>query len=198
MKEHTRWNVRHGSTEERRLIADGGESENEEGESENEDEAEREEETENEDEAATDEDQEADEDEAESQTPEREEKTGVLYLDLEGLFLDLLGLEVDLDEVVLDVRANPGDDKLLGNLLSAVSGLLDGPNPKEMLSDLTNGLFDFEGLDGESMSGYVRGAAESVLDDVPIEEFISQFVTELVRQLTESSESEGGAEEASG
>lgn len=56
---------------------------------------------------------------------EGEEATGVLHLDLDGLALDLLGLEVHLDEVVLDVSARPGDNNLLGNLLSAVTGLLD-------------------------------------------------------------------------
>jgi len=57
---------------------------------------------------------------------ESEEATGVLHLDLDGLALDLLGLEVHLDEVVLDVSARPGDNNLVGNLLSAVTGLLDG------------------------------------------------------------------------
>lgn len=57
---------------------------------------------------------------------EGEEATGVLHLDLDGLALDLLGLEVHLDEVVLDVSARPGDNNLVGNLLSAVTGLLDG------------------------------------------------------------------------
>ncbi|AXR78343.1 hypothetical protein [Natrarchaeobaculum sulfurireducens] len=54
--------------------------------------------------------------------------SGVAHLDLDGLFLDLLGLEVNLNEVTLDVSARPGENNLLGNLLSAVSGLLDGPS----------------------------------------------------------------------
>ncbi|PLK21031.1 hypothetical protein [Natronobacterium gregoryi] len=58
---------------------------------------------------------------------ESDETAGVLHLDLDGLFLDLLGLEVNLDAVTLDVSARPGENNLLGNLLSAVSGLLDGP-----------------------------------------------------------------------
>ena len=39
---------------------------------------------------------------------------------------DLLGLVVDLDTVVLDIVAQPGPGNLLGNLLCAVAGLLDG------------------------------------------------------------------------
>jgi hypothetical protein len=52
---------------------------------------------------------------------------GILHLDLGPLFLDLLGLQVDLSQVVLDIAAQPGAGNLLGNLLCAVTGLLDSP-----------------------------------------------------------------------
>ena len=42
------------------------------------------------------------------------------------LNLNILGLEVDLNRVVLKVIANSGAGQLLGNLLCAVAGLLDG------------------------------------------------------------------------
>ncbi|QCW03932.1 hypothetical protein [Natrinema pallidum] len=79
-----------------------------------------------------------------------DETAGVLHLDLDGLFLDLLGLEVNLNPVTLDVSARPGGNNLLGNVLSAVTGLLDGPgavldkvqsllgDPKEVLSSLVS------------------------------------------------------------
>ena len=51
----------------------------------------------------------------------------ILNLDLGPLNLDLLGLVIDLAPVSLDVTAVPGAGKLLGNLLCAVAGLLDGP-----------------------------------------------------------------------
>ena len=51
----------------------------------------------------------------------------ILHLDLAPLALDLLGLQVDLSEVVLDIGAQPGAGNLLGNLLCAVTGLLDSP-----------------------------------------------------------------------
>ena len=51
---------------------------------------------------------------------------GILHLDLGPLFLDLLGLQIDLSQVVLDIAAAPGPGNLLGNLLCAVTGLLDG------------------------------------------------------------------------
>lgn len=51
----------------------------------------------------------------------------ILNLDLGPLNLDLLGLVIDLAPVSLDITAVPGAGKLLGNLLCAVAGLLDGP-----------------------------------------------------------------------
>ena len=49
----------------------------------------------------------------------------VLTLDLGPLNLDLLGLVVDLAPVHLDITAQPGPGNLLGNLLCAVTHLLD-------------------------------------------------------------------------
>jgi hypothetical protein len=51
----------------------------------------------------------------------------ILHLDLGPLNLDLLGLVVDLSQVVLDITAVAGAGNLLGNLLCAVTGLLDNP-----------------------------------------------------------------------
>ena len=52
---------------------------------------------------------------------------GILALDLGPLHLDLLGLVVDLNEVILDVTGQTGAGNLLGNLLCALTGLLDIP-----------------------------------------------------------------------
>ena len=51
----------------------------------------------------------------------------ILHLVLAPLDLDLLGLQVHLDRVRLDIVAVSGPGNLLGNLLCAVVGLLDGP-----------------------------------------------------------------------
>ena len=51
----------------------------------------------------------------------------ILDLVLGPLDLNLLGLEVHLDQVHLNITAVPGPGNLLGNLLCAVAGLLDGP-----------------------------------------------------------------------
>jgi hypothetical protein len=50
----------------------------------------------------------------------------ILHLVLGPLDLNLLGLVVHLDKVVLDIVAVSGAGALLGNLLCAVAGLLDG------------------------------------------------------------------------
>jgi len=50
----------------------------------------------------------------------------ILNLVLGPLHLDLLGLVIDLNRVVLNIVAQSGAGNLLGNLLCAVAGLLDG------------------------------------------------------------------------
>lgn len=64
----------------------------------------------------------------------------VLNLVLGPLDLDLLGLVVHLDRVVLNIDAISGPGNLLGNLLCAVAGLLDGPGGGlgAVLSNLLN------------------------------------------------------------
>ena len=66
----------------------------------------------------------------------------VLLLDLGPIFLDLLGLEVDLSQVVLDIDAVAGAGNLLGNLLCAVTGLLDGFSLLDSLLDRINRILD--------------------------------------------------------
>jgi hypothetical protein len=50
----------------------------------------------------------------------------ILHLVLGPLDLDLLGLQIHLNQVVLDIIAVTGAGNLLGNLLCAITGLLDG------------------------------------------------------------------------
>jgi hypothetical protein len=69
---------------------------------------------------------------------EQPERCPILHLELGPLDLDLLGLVVHLDRVVLDITAVPGPGNLLGNLLCAIAGLLDGVN----LSGILQGLWE--------------------------------------------------------
>jgi hypothetical protein len=62
----------------------------------------------------------------------------VLHLTLGPLDLDLLGLQVHLDQVVLDITAQSGPGNLLGNLLCAVTHLLDSNASGNALSNLLN------------------------------------------------------------
>ena len=70
----------------------------------------------------------------------------ILDLDLGPLHLDLLGLVIDLNEIQLDITAVPGAGNLLGNLLCAVAGLLDGSGPLNGLVTLLNRLLTGLGL----------------------------------------------------
>lgn len=62
----------------------------------------------------------------------------ILFLQLGPLDLDLLGLVVHLDQVTLDIDAETGSGNLLGNLLCAVTGLLDGAGSLFEISNLLN------------------------------------------------------------
>lgn len=64
----------------------------------------------------------------------------IVNLVLGPLHLDVLGLNVDLNQVVLDIVAQSGAGKLVGNLLCAVTGLLDGGNGLSGLANLLNRL----------------------------------------------------------
>jgi hypothetical protein len=70
----------------------------------------------------------------------------ILHLELGPLDLDLLGLQVHLDQIVLDITAQSGPGNLLGNLLCAVAGLLDGNG--RALGRLANLLNDILGALG--------------------------------------------------
>lgn len=66
----------------------------------------------------------------------------ILFLDLGPIFLDLLGLQLDLSQITLDLTAVPGPGNLLGNLLCAVVGLLDGFDLSGVLGNVLNNLLD--------------------------------------------------------
>lgn len=64
----------------------------------------------------------------------------ILDLVLGPLDLDLLGLVVHLDRVHLNITAESGPGNLLGNLLCAVAGLLNGPVDLGLLTNLLNAI----------------------------------------------------------
>src|SRR5215218_1663821 len=66
----------------------------------------------------------------------------ILHLELGPLDLDLLGLVVHLDKIVLDIDAQSGSGNLLGNLLCAVTHLLDGAGALVDIADLLNRILD--------------------------------------------------------
>ena len=70
----------------------------------------------------------------------------ILNLDLGPLNLDILGLQVNLQRVVLDIVAQSGAGNLLGNLLCAVAGLLDGGPLAGLLGQLSTRLNQILGI----------------------------------------------------
>jgi hypothetical protein len=64
----------------------------------------------------------------------------ILNLVLGPLHLDLLGLVIDLNQVVLQITGTTGSGDLLGNLLCAITGLLDAGSLGQQLVNLLNQL----------------------------------------------------------
>lgn len=64
----------------------------------------------------------------------------ILSLTLGPLHLDLLGLVIDLNQINLNITAQPGPGNLLGNLLCDVANLLNGGGVLGNLSNLLNQL----------------------------------------------------------
>jgi hypothetical protein len=67
----------------------------------------------------------------------------VLDLTLGPIHLDLLGLVIDLNQVHLTITAVPGAGNLLGNLLCAIAGLLNGGLSLNNIATILNFLLLF-------------------------------------------------------
>ena len=77
-----------------------------------------------------------------TQPPQQQEPCPILHLELGPLDLNLLGLRIQLNQVVLDITAIPGPGNLLGNLLCAIAGLLDGVDLGGVLGNLLQNLIN--------------------------------------------------------
>ena len=84
---------------------------------------------------------------------------GILALDLGPLHLDILGLVVDLNRVVLDITAQTGAGNLLGNLLCALVGLLDGVGALAGILNLIDAINNLIGAIGGLAAPAVAPAA---------------------------------------
>ena len=81
-----------------------------------------------------------------ARTASRAAACDILNLVLGPLDLNVLGLEIHLQRVVLDIVAVAGAGQLLGNLLCAVAGLLDGGPLAGLLGQLSTLLNQILGL----------------------------------------------------
>jgi hypothetical protein len=62
----------------------------------------------------------------------------ILNLVLGPIHLDLLGLVIDTNQIMVNITAVPGAGNLLGNLLCAVAGLIDGGGNLRRIANLLN------------------------------------------------------------
>jgi hypothetical protein len=81
----------------------------------------------------------------------------ILSADLGPIFLDILGLEVDLLAVELELRAQPGPENLLGNLLCVVATLLE-------VNEALTAVLPEKDLDGEALATLVINKLLNLLD----------------------------------
>jgi len=72
--------------------------------------------------------------------PAAQVSCSILNLVLGPLHLDLLGLVVDLNQVVLNITGATGAGNLLGNLLCALTGLLDIPGAIAAISHILDSI----------------------------------------------------------
>lgn len=139
--------------------------------------------------------------EGERAAAEAEDGTRLLHLHLDGVFLDLLGLEVDLDEVTLDLTARTGEGNLLGNLLSAVGGLLGGGDGSLLslpsLPDLPNPMERARAL-AERVAERIREMLGNAIAALPLEDFFTEIFQALVDQLVNGGESDDSAASGNG
>jgi hypothetical protein len=78
----------------------------------------------------------------------------ILFLDIGAIHLDLLGLTLDLSRIILDLNAVSGTGNLLGNLLCALVGLLDGVGTLAAILQLLERINDIlSGLGGLGATG---------------------------------------------
>ena len=82
----------------------------------------------------------------------------ILSLDLGPLHLDLLGLVIDLNQVVLDITAETGAGNLLGNLLCALTGLLDGAGALAGILNIIESINNLLGALGLAAPAAMSGA----------------------------------------
>lgn len=82
-----------------------------------------------------------------AQTAGDEGKCDVLFLNIEPITLNLLGLEVLTSPITVDINAIPGEGNLLGNLICALAGLLDGtPDAVSEITDQLNEILSGAGV----------------------------------------------------
>jgi hypothetical protein len=96
----------------------------------------------------------------------------ILHLVLGPLDLDLLGLRIQLSRVVLDITAHRGPGRLLGNLLCAIAGLLDGPPRLDALANRLNTLVQVAGLVSNIPVTGSTGAGQKFAGTFDVQRFV--------------------------
>jgi len=92
--------------------------------------------------------------------------TPILHLQINPIHLNVLGLTVDTSKICLDITATSGSGNLLGNLLTRVANLLNGPNPPALGGLLGNVLSGLSATDLSSLTGELTSLVNGALGRV--------------------------------
>ncbi len=120
-----------------------------------------------------------------SVTPATQPAQQLLTINLKPLHLDLLGLAVDSDPIVVNLQAQGGDGKLLGNLLSGITTLINVNGVNTALNNVLSTTVDLVNSVSLSVSGVGSGSLDSdpVADTPVLDLFVAPVHLDLLGLL---------------
>jgi hypothetical protein len=101
-----------------------------------------------------------------SVTPNLEPAEELLTLTVKPLDIDLLGLELRTDPIVVTLSAQAGDGKLLGNLLSGITTLINVDGVSQALNNVLSTTVDILNSAGLSVDGVGSGSFDNATEIV--------------------------------
>lgn len=113
----------------------------------------------------------------------------VLTLELPPIDLDLLGLEVQSSAITITVSAQSGDGELLGNALTALSTLINGPGVSSALNNVLENVVSLVNSVDLEVDGLVDGELSSAPAESTriLELFVAPVYLDLLGVLVETS-----------
>jgi hypothetical protein len=118
-------------------------------------------------------------------TPAAQSPQQLLTINLKPIDLNLLGLEVKSDPIVVDLQTQGGDGKLLGNLLSGITTLINVNGVNTALNNVLSTTVDLVNSVSLSVNGVIPGSLDSepVADTPVLDLFVAPVHLDLLGLL---------------